>query len=299
MVEKVEEIPDHNYQVQDADDNVLNQVVKWTGRQIGNVVPGIETKDKLVKKKEDLSKEIERLKVETDNIRNKLKKIQMIDPKTKKTTFWKRLFKADEREFKKIIMEFNKKYKIENEKIDELDKKIEKTRIKAEKLNTKKLFKPEGMMLLLLDTRTREAIWYINVKPDVNLINIEKDDKHVVISKDKLFSMKVGEERFFLYVADTDNMVAYPIEPFFDTNIVYGTFVSFISNLKALRDLKTGNQMGAWGKIILYAIIGIAIIIVLKSVFFPTKEVVQAAGAVIDANTPGTIAGQSAGVIPQ
>lgn len=299
MVERTEEIPDQNYQTHEADDNILNELMNKGAKAVGNMIPPIETKDKLAKKKEELTEQINRLKKEADELQNTVKQIEIIDPETRKTTIWKRLFRVEEEEFKKIIKEFNKKVLIENKKVKEIDQKIEETRKKAEKLGSKRLFKPEGMMLLLLDTRTREAIWYINVKPDMNMINIEKDDKHVVISKDKLFFMKVGEEKFFLYVADTDNMVAYPIEPFFDTNIVYGTFVAFISNIKALRDLKTGNNMASWAKILLYAGIGIAVVVIIKSVFFPTKVVAEGAAAIAADTNAGTISGAVAGGIPQ
>lgn len=282
-IEKVKVIPDQNYKTQEQEPNVLNDIAKSVGNGVGSVLPFVETKNKLLNKKEDMSKKIDELKQEITKLENKLPELKMID-ENKKTTFWKRMFKVDEKEFEKVIKEYNKKLKEENKKLKVIDEKITELQKKADKLATKKLFKPEGMMLLLLNIQTREAEWYINVKSDTNTITLENQQKQILVSKDKLFYMKGEDDKqFFMYVADTDNGIAYPIEPFFDANLVYSTMVSLIANIKALRDLKTSANMNQWMKLLLYGGLALAAGYIVYKAFAgaPPKEVVQ---QVVDAN---------------
>jgi len=79
MVERTEEIPDQNYQTHEADDNILNELMNKGAKAVGNMIPPIETKDKLAKKKEELTEQINRLKKEADELQNTVKQIEIIE----------------------------------------------------------------------------------------------------------------------------------------------------------------------------------------------------------------------------
>lgn len=293
MVEKTRNIPDQAYKTKEQEPNILGEVFG----SIWNIIPFVPNKNNLLKKKEDITKKIEDTKEETEKLNIETKEIKMID-ENKKTTIWRRLFKVDEKEFEKIIKKYNSKIIDENKKLDKINKKINEIKEEATKLESKKLFKPEGMMLLLLNIQTREAEWYVNVKSDTNSIMLEGINKQILINKDKVFVMKgEGEDRFFLYVADTDNGIAYPIEPFFDANLVYSTFITFIANIKALRDLKTGNNMNQWLKLLIYVGLAAGAGYIIYKAFGGGKVPVEAVNAINDMNNTDT--NIITGVIPK